>query len=138
VGDLTPDEAARVLARLHDAQRTFYAGGDPRELEGVLAPDVVWHVPGRSAIAGTYRGIEHVLEYMARRRDLADQTFTMHPLELLVGEHHAASITAGEARREGRVQTWLTVGLYRIRDGRVLECRLLPFDQEQFDRIWRA
>lgn len=133
---LSREEASAALKRLHDAQTRCYAGGDVGELEAVLAADVIWHVPGDNAIAGTYRGIEQVVAYMTRRRDLAERSFTMHPQELLVGTDHVASITDGEVRRHGRVETWSTVGLYAIEAGKVTECRLLPFDQRQFDRIW--
>jgi ketosteroid isomerase-like protein len=133
---LTRDEAAELLQRLHGVQGRVYAGGDPAELRTVLTDDIVWHVPGDNAIAGTYRGIDEVTAYMLRRRELADRTFNMHPRELLVGSDHIASITDGEMRRDGRVQTWGTVGLYRVRDGKIAEARLLPFDPPAFDRIW--
>lgn len=133
---LTHDEAAALLRRLHDVQSTVYAGGDPAELATVLTVDVVWHVPGDNAIAGTYRGIGEVTGYMLRRRELAERTFTMHPRELLVGSDHIASITDGEMRRAGRVETWGTVGLYRVRAGKIAEARLLPFDPLAFDRLW--
>jgi SnoaL-like domain len=96
-------------------------------------------VPGRNAIAGDYRGIDAVLAYFARRRALADRTFRMHPGELLVGEgEHVASLTDGTATIGGVERRWSTVGLYRLRDGRVCACWLLPLDPETFDDIWGA
>lgn len=54
--------------------RSFSAGStkpradrDDRALAEVFAEDVV---PGRSAIAGEYRGIEWVMEYIRWRREL--------------------------------------------------------------------
>jgi ketosteroid isomerase-like protein len=133
---LSRDEATALLQRLHDVQGRVYAGGDPAELATVLTADVTWHVPGDNEIAGTYRGIQEVTAYMLRRRELADRTFTMHPRELLVGIDHIASITDGEVRRAGLLETWGTVGLYKVRAGKIAECRLLPFDPGTFDRIW--
>ena len=126
-----------LLGRLHAAQQEFYAGGEDRALREVLCADVVWHVPSRSPIAGTYIGVEAVLAYFARRRDLAARTFRMQPAEVLAGGgEHAAAITHGTATVDGRSHRWSTVGLYRLKEGRVAECRLLPFDQDEFDRIW--
>jgi hypothetical protein len=34
------------------------------------------------------------------------------------------------------VREWETVGVYRIADGRIAECWLVPFDQGAFDEIW--
>ena len=45
---------------------------DDRALADVFADDIVWHVPGKSAIAGDYRGRDQVMEYVRRRRALAD------------------------------------------------------------------
>ena len=129
----------RVLERLHAAQGAFYAGGDAGPLREVLTEDVEWHVPGRNAIAGDYRGFEQVLAYFARRRDLADRTFRLHPGEVLTGPgEHVAVLTDGTATIGGRDRRWSTVGLYRLRAGRVAACWLLPLDPDAFDEIWGA
>jgi ketosteroid isomerase-like protein len=133
------EEARLILARLHAAQGAFYAGEDPdgAALREVLTDDIVWHVPGSSPIAGTYRGIDAVLGYVARRRDLANETFRMHPGDLLTGEgDRVAVLTDGTATIGGVEHRWSTVGLYRLRDGRVAETHLLPLDPVAFDRIW--
>jgi YbgC/YbaW family acyl-CoA thioester hydrolase len=130
-------DAAHVLRRLHAAQNDFYGGGGDEALRELLTPGISWHVPGRNAIAGDYEGLEAVLGYFARRRDLAARTFRMRPRDLLTGSGDwVASVTDGEAVIGGREVTWSTVGLYRIEDGRVAECRLLPFDPEVFDTVW--
>src|SRR5215216_2791196 len=131
--------ATDVLRRLHAAQGAFYAGGSADDLRAILTPDVVWHVPGSNAIAGVYEGIDAVLAYFARRRDLADRTFRMHPGETLVGERdHVAVLTDGTAVIGGEERRWSTVGLYRLRGDRVAACWLLPLDAAEFDRIWRG
>lgn len=40
-------------------------------LAEVFADDAVWHVPGRNAFAGEYRGIDQVMENVRTRRELA-------------------------------------------------------------------
>ncbi len=103
----------------------------------ILADDVVWRVPGRNAIAGVYDGIEAVMAYFARRRDLAAGTFRMDPGEVLVGgRDHAAVLTDGTATIGGRELRWSTVGLYRFRGEQIAECSLLALDQGAFDAIW--
>jgi YbgC/YbaW family acyl-CoA thioester hydrolase len=130
-------EAGALLRRLHAAQNDFYGGGCDAALRAVLSPGVSWHVPGRNAIAGDYEGVEAVLGYFARRRDLAARTFRLRPRDLLTGQgDQVAALTDGEAEIGGRTVTWSTVGLYRIADGRIAECRLLPLDAEVFDAIW--
>jgi ketosteroid isomerase-like protein len=127
-----------LLRRLHEAQGAFYAGGSGDAVRALLTDDVVWRVPGKTAIAGTYEGVDAVMEYFARRRDLASQTFRMHPGEVLVGDgEHVAVLTDGTALIAGEERRWSTVGLYRFAGERVAACWLLPLDAEEFDRIWQ-
>ena len=135
---LDADDPAQppLLKRLHSAQATFYSGGSSAPLEDVLHPDVTWHVPGHSSIAGDYVGRRAVLDYMARRRDLADRTFRMHPGEVLVGRQHLAVLTGGTAVIAGVTHEWQTIGLYRAQNEQIREVHLVPLDQEAFDRAW--
>ena len=134
---LSRDEAVEVIDRLHDAQARLYRDGDPGPVRGVLTEDIAWHVPGTSPIAGSYHGIDEVVEYMLARRELADGTFRMHRLDVLTGVGETVAVlTDGEVSVGGAVRRWSTVGVYRLRDGRVAECRLVPFDQAEFDDIW--
>jgi ketosteroid isomerase-like protein len=133
------DEARRILARLHEAQGAFYAGGPAEPLRDVLTEDVAWVVPGVNAIAGDYRGIDEVMAYFARRRDRAGRSFRMHPGDLLTGDgDRVAVLTDGTATIGGSERRWSTIGLYELRDGRVAACWLLPLDAVAFDAIWSA
>ena len=61
----------------------------------------------------------------------------MRASEILVGEgDHVAALTEGRATLGGVERHWWTVGLYRIRDGLIAACWLLPLDIDEFDRIW--
>jgi ketosteroid isomerase-like protein len=133
------ERATAFIDELHAAQQELYAGGGPAPVRRLLDPDIVWHVPGESPIAGCYEGAEEVIAYMLRRRDLADGTFRMRRRELMIGEgEHFAALTDGSAIINGRTREWSTVGLYRLRAELLAECRLFPFDQPQFDEIWSA
>jgi uncharacterized protein len=137
VSALERDAAVGALRRLHTAQGAFYAGGDSLPLQELLTDDVVWHVPGSTSIAGTYRGIDEVMRYFSLRRELAGRTFRLHPGDVLVGEGEVvAALTDGTARIAGIEHRWSTIGLYRFRNGLISECRLVPFDLTEFDRIW--
>jgi ketosteroid isomerase-like protein len=138
VGDVERAEALALLDRLHGALGAFYAGGDAEQVRELLADDIEWHVPGGSPIAGDYHGVEAVLGYFAKRRDLAKSTFRMDPVEILIGDEHVAVLTDGSAVVGGVERRWSTVGLYRIGAGRVASCWLLPLDPAAFDSIWSS
>jgi hypothetical protein len=132
-------QAVALLDALHQAQNEFYAGGPDTALRRLLSPGVTWSVPGDNRIAGSYRGIEEVFVYFQRRRDLADRSFRLIRLDVLVGEGGCvAALTDGSATIAGIARQWSTVGLYRLHGGQVAACWLLPLDQDEFDRIWSA
>jgi ketosteroid isomerase-like protein len=96
----------------------------------------VWHVPGRSSIAGDHEGIEAVMDYFERRRALARATFRVHVREVLARGDLVIQLAGGTAELRGSEVGWETVGIFRVRDGRIAEGRLVPFDQYLFDQVW--
>jgi RNA 2',3'-cyclic 3'-phosphodiesterase len=125
-----------IVRRFHASQARLYAGGDAEDVRALLAEDVVWHVPGASAIAGEHRGVDAVLAYMDARRRIMDGTFrvTVHGAAIIAGR--VVQLAGGSALRDGHHVTWETVGVFRVSDGRIAECWLVPFDQAAFDGIW--
>jgi ketosteroid isomerase-like protein len=93
-------------------------------------------VPGRSAIAGDYRGVDEVLAYFTKRRALADATLRIEPRGMLADDERVVHFAGGRVERNGRTWEWETVGIFRVAGGRIAECWLLPFDQYAFDEIW--
>jgi ketosteroid isomerase-like protein len=127
---------ARMIREFHDAQNRFYAGGDQEHVRGMLAEDVTWHVPGRSAIAGDYRGRDEVLRYFVARRELAHATFRILVRGVIADDERAVIFAGGQVQRAGETSAWETVGVFRIADDKIAECWVLPYDQYSFDEIW--
>ncbi len=130
----------RLIAELHRRQAEMYAGGGLDPVAELLAEEIIWHVPGASAIAGDHRGREQVIAYFENRRRLAHETMRMVPGELLVQGDAVAQFIEGSAELGGRVLTWQTLGAYRTDPaaGLVREVWLVPLDGDLFDRIWSA
>src|SRR2546423_14538130 len=95
--------------------------GDIDTLTELLGDNVVWHVPGRSKIAGDYRGREATLAYFARLDEVTGGSYQAD-LHIAVGDdEHVVSIdrstaTTGEARYD---ENELVV--FRFCNGRVVE-----------------
>lgn len=128
--------SAELVREFHRRQAELYAGGDPGPALELLSEDIVWHVPGRNLIAGEYRGKEEVLRYFLARRDAADRTFRIHVRAVLAEGDLVVQLAGGTAERGGRTWEWETLGVFRVRDGKIVEGRLVPFDQHAFDEIW--
>jgi 2'-5' RNA ligase len=131
-----PLDPLSVVRRFHAEQARAYASGELDGVRELLHDEVVWHVPGRSAIAGEHRGANAVLDYLRRRAAMTDATFrvTVHGVSV-IGDQ-VVQLAGGRAERDGRVLSWETVGIFRVRTGRIAECRLVPFDLYAFDEIW--
>jgi ketosteroid isomerase-like protein len=71
-----------------------------------------------------------------RRRELAGGTFDITVHDVLANDEHGLVIATGRATRGGAAYAWRGHGLYRFRGGRIAECRVLPENQYEFDRIW--
>jgi ketosteroid isomerase-like protein len=133
-----PHPHSQLIRDFHDLQNRFYTGGDQDPVGAMLTDDVVWHVPGESVIAGDYRGRDAVLRHFARRRTLAEATFRIDVRGVLADDERTVILAGGEIDRDGETFAWGTVGIFRIAEGRIAECWVVPHDQDAFDEIWSA
>jgi acyl-CoA thioesterase FadM/predicted SnoaL-like aldol condensation-catalyzing enzyme len=125
-----------LIAEFRRRQGAMYAGGELEPVAELLTDDIVWHVPGRSPIAGDHRGRGAVLRYFTHRRALAENTMRIEIVQSMADEQAVAELADGRARLGGEEAFWRTIGLYRIQDGRIAEAWLVPFDLAAFDRAW--
>jgi ketosteroid isomerase-like protein len=58
-----------------------FGRGDLDTIRGHMSPDVVWHVPGRSVLAGDYRGIDAVFGYFDQIFERSGGTFKADLIE---------------------------------------------------------
>ena len=127
-----------LVRELHRRQAEMYAGGPVDPVLELLASDVVWHVPGTSALAGDHRGHAGVASYFRTRTELAAATLELHPGGFLAEKDAVVQLVHGTARLGGELVRWRTVGVYRVAGGRIAEVWLVPLDLDQFDRAWRS
>ena len=118
-------------------QRAMYTGGDLDAVGELLTDDVVWHVPGTSAIAGDHRGRKAVLAYFQRRRALAGGRMGIVERARLTRDDTFVQLADGETVLDGHVVRWRTAGVYRLAGDRVAEAWLVPLELDAFDAVWR-
>ncbi|MGA8744435.1 MAG: nuclear transport factor 2 family protein [Solirubrobacterales bacterium] len=104
----------------------------------LLSPDIIWHVPGISPIAGDHRGFAQVVEYFERRRRLASTTMRMRPGVANVYGNAVVQCVEGTAVLNREPVSWQTLGIYciAIEQAAIREAWLVPLDSDLFDRIW--
>jgi ketosteroid isomerase-like protein len=120
--------------------RQFYvafARGDVAAAQAAFAADALWHVPGRSLIAGDHRGWESIARnFLNKLRELSNGTFTVELVDVLVGERWLAAFQHATATR-GQKHLDITVcQMMRLQDGKIKEVRGYYSDQYALDEFW--
>ena len=67
-------------------------------------------------------------------RALAWPSLLMRCLE--ADDERTVILAGGEVEHDGETFAWGTVGIFRISDGAIAECWVVPHDQHSFDQIW--
>ena len=105
-------------------------------LQILLAPTVVFHVPGRHLASGDYCGFEGVVALWQKLTRLSAGSFALEPEEVLTGARYAAVVGMCAAERAGRRLEQRAVCLIQLGGGRVVEGWLHSFDQPMADAFW--
>jgi uncharacterized protein len=110
-----------------------FRAGDLDVVESMLAPEVVWHVPGDHPMAGRVEGREAVLAWLTRLRGIG---FRTAECDVFASDQHVCAVSMMGARRaDVDVQTRV-VSIFRYRDGRQVERWLYPDDTAAWNAIF--
>ncbi len=122
--------------------RALFDASARQDVDGVLnllADDVVFHIPGSSPIAGTYRGKDEALAFWGRLAQLSDAPPQSELLHALTdGESTAVAVWKTRASRKGQILEDVLGYIFELRDGKIASARNLAADPEAADRFWSA
>ena len=97
-----PPESQRLL----NARRFFlsYSLTDLDDKVPLLAPNVVYTVPGHHKLSGVFRGPDEVRRHIAALVDYSRGTFeVLKWMDWMVGESHIAALQYAQAQHEARI-----------------------------------
>ncbi|MEU6740181.1 nuclear transport factor 2 family protein [Streptosporangium sandarakinum] len=103
--------------------------------DSLLADDVVFHVPGRGALAGDHRGKEEVIGYLRRLGEVTKGALRFEPEAFLADDDRVAAILRVVGERGGRVLDERGVHVFRVADGRITERWSFPQDSYAVDEF---
>jgi hypothetical protein len=121
------------------ARRGFesFRGGDGTVLLELFQPDAVWHVPGTNAMAGDYCGLEEIVPFLRRSRELTNGTYDVELLWAVGDDEHLVAVYRARGERPGREPLDIEQALLiELREGLWSEIRAQPLDQAAFDAFW--
>jgi ketosteroid isomerase-like protein len=119
-----------------DRVRRTYGAFNNQDLDAVaelLADDVVWHVPGRSPIAGDHHGREATLGYLGGLADLTGGSYQAE-LHIAVGDNeHVITVHHSSATRAGRRYDENEIVVFRFHDHEVVDIWQAPMNPYAHD-----
>jgi uncharacterized protein len=100
----------------------------------LLNDDILWHWPGRSSMAGDYRGREEALGLIRGFHRLTQGRLQVQPIDILEGDAYLMAFTHISAEQDDRSLDVIMADAMRFGpDGRVVEYWTLSNDQAAVD-----
>ncbi len=112
-----------------------WRAGDITRMFDAYDDDVVFHYSGETDLAGDHVGKDAAVQAMIAASTRATRTL-VDIVDVLVGERLGAIVAIERFERDGESTDVQRVLLYRVEDGRIIECWLYDTDQRQIDRFW--
>jgi ketosteroid isomerase-like protein len=113
-----------------------FAKGDLATVTGLFARDIVWTIPGNSAIAGEYNGTEEILGFFANLMGSSGGTFSLPLNHLLASDDRVVALCSQSAERNGQTLDADLVHVWHLADGKVTQFWGIPYDAATGDAFW--
>ena len=123
------------LATIQHAYEAFGRGDIPAVLEA-FAPDIQWHVPGRSSHAGTFKGHQEVVGFFTSLMEDTGGTFNLEIHDFLGSDKHVVVLVRETGQRDGKRLDADGAHVWRLKDGKAVEFSALTIDQYAHDDFW--
>jgi len=128
---VTEDHPNAALTR-----RVFAAfGKNAMQISAALSRDIVWRVPGNTAMSGEYRGRRAVVEFLRRTGLETDGTYGSKLHTVLANDQWGLAVYRAWGRRNGIDLDVDQAFVIRFEDGYWKEVTAVPLDAA-FDAFW--
>lgn len=116
--------------------RKIYARDD-EAFKNAMTPDYVTHTPGRSQVAGDFKGWDHRTVHGAQIRELTNASFRVTPMgAFLANDEWGLAPVRITAERNGKKIDMPAFGVWRFENGKVAEHWEMNWDQAAFDEFF--
>jgi hypothetical protein len=113
-----------------------FAAGDMEAVAKLFAPDLIWHIPGASRIAGDYKGHDAVFGFFGKLMADSGGTFHVEMHDLLASDDHVVALVRETASRDGKSLDANEVHVWHLQDGQATEFWGIPGDSQAVDAFW--
>jgi uncharacterized protein len=113
-----------------------FGKGDMDTIRELFDPNIVWHSPGRSPLAGDFRGVDEVLQQFGKVFELTGGTFNLEIHDVLANDDHVAVLVTARGERDGKKLEDRSVQIFHVKDGKVTEQWLYSADLYTSDEFF--
>jgi ketosteroid isomerase-like protein len=127
---MTEHPNAQLIRRLFGA-----FGNDAMQIAAALSRDVVWRVPGTTAMSGEYRGPREVVEFLRRTGLETDGTYRSELWSVLANDEWGLAVYRAAGTRKGIELDVPQALVLRFDGSEIKEVTAVPLDP-MFDAFW--
>lgn len=110
-------------------------GRDAKAVSAAFARDIVWRVPGHTAMSGEYHGRREVVEFLRRTGLETGGTYRSSLHTVFADDDWAVALYRARGRRKGVDLDVDQALVIRVADGLWQEVTAVPLDSA-FERFW--
>jgi len=110
--------------------------GDRQTLRALWAPDIVWHVKGKSPWQGEIKGADNVLEFLAKIGDFGITGVRTEVEDVMVSNERASMICRAFANLGERVLEADYLVIAEITSRRIQNITSIPLDPDRAAELW--
>jgi ketosteroid isomerase-like protein len=103
----------------------------------VIAPNIVWHVPGNNPVSGVYKGVKAYLEDMVSRMAPIEE-WVIDVEDVMVNGNMAVATLQFSGLRKGHRVKMGGAHVMRLENGKVVEGWGFSEDQDVLDQFFSA
>ena len=110
--------------------------GDVQAVVAACAPNMIWNLAGKSALAGKFTNETVISGFFAKLGEISKGTLQFEAHDLMATDRHAVALCCDTLQKNGdKVQT-RSVHVWRFENGKPVAWYEYPRDMYQFDAIW--
>jgi ketosteroid isomerase-like protein len=124
-----------------DVMRGCYAAfvtGDLPAVLGTFADDIEWVVPGRTGLAGVYKGTDEVVRFFTELGERSAGSFTLEVIDVMESGDRVIAVVRERAARGDRSLDVVNLHYWEMRDGKATRFIAYEYDQYLEDEFYGA
>ncbi len=98
-----------------------FTSGDMGRLTELIAPDVIWHVPGTNLISGEYPSREAIFGCFTKIFELSAGSYRPELHDILANDDHTVALLHATARQGDKTLDQDYAFVFHVRDGQIAE-----------------